>query len=69
MVKKVKSKYWQHTHKYDICIPNSVKEAYGIDEETWNTLCCDAISLEMPKIICSLQEHEGTVKELGDNDY
>ena len=31
IISKLKSKYWQRTHKYGIRIPKSVKEAYQID--------------------------------------
>ena len=32
MISKLKSKYWQRTHKYGIKIPKSVKVAYKLDE-------------------------------------
>ena len=35
---KLKSKYWQQMHKYEILLPNSVKEAYELDEENNNNL-------------------------------
>ena len=38
MISKMKSKYWQRTHKYGIKIPKSVKEAYKFDEENGNKL-------------------------------
>ena len=34
ILKKVKSKYWQRSHKYGIRVPKSVEEAIKIDEET-----------------------------------
>jgi hypothetical protein len=33
IIKKVKSRYWQRTHKYGIVIPKSVDEALHIDKE------------------------------------
>lgn len=41
ILKKVKSKYWQRTHKYGILIPKSVKDAYAADlvsngDNLWN---------------------------------
>ena len=35
---KVKSKYWQRTHKYGIRLPKSVKETYESDAENKNNL-------------------------------
>ena len=32
---KVKSKYWQRTHKYGIWIPKSVEEASAIDKSAF----------------------------------
>ena len=33
ILQKVKSKYWQRTHKYGVKIPKSVEEAHHIDKE------------------------------------
>ena len=38
ILRKVKSKYWEKTHKYRIRIPKNVKEAQEIDAEKKNTL-------------------------------
>ena len=37
-ISKVKSKYWERTHKYGIRIPKTIKEALEIDEENSNRL-------------------------------
>ena len=50
ILKKIKSKYWQRSHKYGIRIPKSVQEALKIDEETNTTYWRDAIEDEMRKI-------------------
>ena len=50
ILSKLKSKYWQRTHKYGIELPKSVKEAYAIDKRNKNTLWRDAIEMEMKKI-------------------
>ena len=50
ILKKVKSKYWQRSHKYGIRVPKSVEEALKIDEETHTTYWRDAIEEEMRKI-------------------
>ena len=50
IIQKVKSKYWQHTHKYGIQIPKSVKEALEIDKENGDHIWRDSIAEEMNKI-------------------
>ena len=64
ILSKVKSKYWQRTHKYGIRIPKSVREAYEIDRENNNTYWHDAIQQEMPKIINSVEEFDGKIEDL-----
>ena len=49
IIKKVKAKYWQTTHKFGIRLPKTVEEALRIDEENGNTLWRDAIEKEMRK--------------------
>ena len=56
ILSKVKSKYWQRTHKYGICIPKSVEEAYHIDRENGNRLFTDAISEEIVKVRGAIEE-------------
>ena len=43
IIQKIKSKYWQRSHKYGIRIPKSVGEAHEIDKSNGNTLWADAI--------------------------
>lgn len=43
IVKKIKSKYWQRTHKYDIRAPRSIKEAKEIDDEKDDTRWMDSV--------------------------
>lgn len=50
IISKVKSKYWQRTHKYGIRIPKSVKEAFEIDKANGNTYWEDAIKKEMANV-------------------
>ena len=50
IILKIKSKYWQRTHKYGIRIPKSVKQALQIDRENKNTYWQDAINLEMKNV-------------------
>ena len=50
IISKIKSKYWQRTHKYGIRVPKSVEEAIDIDREEGNSLWADAIEEEMKKV-------------------
>ena len=50
IISKLKSKYWERTHKYGMRVPKRVDEAYEIDKENGDTLWADAIAEEMPKI-------------------
>jgi hypothetical protein len=64
ILKKIKSKYWQRTHKYGVLIPKSVKQAYEIDEANGDTVWRDAINKEMPKIVNAVAVHDGDPSEL-----
>ena len=64
MIKKVKSKYWQRSHKYGIRIPKDIKEAKDIDESNGDTQWQDAIAKEMQQIMSALSEHEGSTDDL-----
>ena len=64
IIQKIKSKYWQRTHKYEIRIPKTVKEANDCDKENSNTMWSDTIKKEMPKIVAAMEEHEGDVQQL-----
>jgi hypothetical protein len=63
IVSKVKSKYWQRTHKYGIRIPKTIKEALKIDAENSNSLWWDAIVLEMSKIRLAFEEFGGELTQ------
>ena len=58
IIKKVKSKYWQRTHKFGIQIPKSVNEAKKIDAANGNTLWWDAICQEMANVRVAFEEQE-----------
>ena len=55
---KLKSKYWERTHKFGICIPKSIKEAIEIDKQNGNTLWQDAIAEEMAKVRVAFELYE-----------
>ena len=64
IIKKIKSKYWQRSHKYGIWIPKSVKEAYEIDKANGDNIWTAAIQKEMPKIIDAVAVYDGDPKHL-----
>ena len=59
----MKSKYWERTHKYGVCIPKNAKEAKLIDAENGNTLWQDGITMEMKNNRIAFQEYEGNPEE------
>ena len=61
---KVKSKYWERTHKYGIHIPKTVKEAMGIDEANGNHLWGDVIEMEMKNNRVAFEEYTGEISKL-----
>ena len=64
ILSKVKSKYWQRTHKYGIRVPKNVNEAYEIDKENGDTLWTDAIKEEMVKIKNAVRKYNGDPSDL-----
>ena len=64
IIAKVKSKYWQRTHKYGIRVPKSVEEALRIDEENGNHLWREAIEEEMKKIKEAFKKYNGDPRSL-----
>lgn len=61
---KLKSKYWDRTHKYGIRVPKSVKQAKEIDAENGDTLWMDAIRMEMKNAMIAFEEYDGDVRDL-----
>ena len=64
IISKVKSKYWQKTHKYGIRVPKNAHEAWKIDAEDENTLWQDAISMEMKNNRIAFEDFDGDIKDL-----
>ena len=56
VLSRVKSKYWQQTHKYGIRLPKSVKEAYVLDEENKNKLWRKGIKEDMETLNTEIAE-------------
>ena len=64
IVSKVKSKYWERTHKYGIRIPKTVQEAYAIDAENGDSYWTEVIREEVAKIKGAVRVHNGPVEKL-----
>jgi hypothetical protein len=58
IISKIKSKYWQRSHKYGIQMPKSPKEAYTLDKQNGNTLWLDGTEEEKKKVLVSFKESE-----------
>jgi hypothetical protein len=50
LINKVKSRYWQRTHKYGIVVPKLVDEALCIDKEMGTEFWMKALEKEMKNI-------------------
>ena len=64
IIKNIKPKYIQRTHKYGIRGPKSVKEAQEVDKQNCNTLWMDSVRLEMTNNRIAFVTYEGDVKDL-----
>ena len=51
IISKIKSRYWEQTHKYGIRVPKSVDDAIRIDKESGTDFWERAINKEMKKVI------------------
>ena len=64
IIQKIKSKYWQRTHKYGIKIPKNIAEAERIDKENGNHLWMDSIRLEMKNNRVAFETYNGNIADL-----
>jgi hypothetical protein len=64
IIAKVKSKYWQRTHKFGIKIPKTVQEALQFDKENGNNLWWEAICKEMKNVRPAFEKWEKSPGEL-----
>lgn len=64
IISKIKSKYWQKTHKYGLRIPKNVDEAKTIDKENGNTMWMDSVKLEMKNNRVAFETYEGNTDDL-----
>ena len=64
IISKMKSKYWDRSHKYGFRIPKSVAEAIQLDKEEGHNLWYEAIQEEMKKIVAAFEQFDGDPSEL-----
>ena len=64
IIDKVKSKYWERTHKYGIRVPKTVKEALEIDQVNGDSKWWDAICTEMKNVRVAFEIYEGKIQDL-----
>ena len=64
IIAKVKSKYWQRTHKYGVQMPKTVRQAIELDNKNGNTLWWDALMKEMRNVRPAFEVYEGDVSKL-----
>jgi hypothetical protein len=64
ILSKIKSKYWERTHKFGIKIPKTVAQAQAIDKENGDTLWWDSIVMEMKNVRPAFERWEKTEGEL-----
>ena len=64
IISKIKSKYWQRTHKYGVHDPKNVEEAKQVDEENGNREWQDAISMEMKNNRVAFETYDGDPEDL-----
>ena len=64
IISKVKSKYWQRTHKYGVRVPKNIAEAKAIDAANKNTLWMDAVAQEMTNNRVAFQTYDGNPDDL-----
>jgi hypothetical protein len=70
IIKKVKAKYGQTSHKFSIRVPKSVDQALRLDKENRNTLWYDAIQKEMGNVQVAFKvDNNVTVEQARSNKH
>ena len=64
IISKLQKKYWRTTHKFGIEVPNTIKRAYEIDEETGTDFWRKATAKEMLKVKVAYEENEATPEQV-----
>jgi hypothetical protein len=63
IISKLKSRYWQTTHKFGIQLPHSVEEALNIDKMTKLSFWRNAIDKEMKNMRPAFERWDGTLEQ------
>ena len=58
IISKIKTKYWQRTHKYGIRVPKSTEEAAELDKKNGNMMWMDAVRQEMSNNRVAFETYE-----------
>jgi Reverse transcriptase (RNA-dependent DNA polymerase). len=64
---KIKSKYWHIAHKFGICVPKTVEEAYELDRQTGTDFWRKAIKRELSKVRVAFKKLSVTPEEMRNN--
>ena len=64
ILSKLKSKYWEHIHKFGIYIPKTIQEAIAINKENGNRSWQDIIAEEMAKVRVAFELYEDSLQKL-----
>jgi hypothetical protein len=65
IIRKVKSRYWERTHKFGIEMPKSVPGALAIDRRNGNSLWRNAIEKEMKNVMAAFEFKDDDVMPIG----
>jgi hypothetical protein len=63
IISKLRSKYWQKTHKYGIRVPRSINEAKEIDIKNVDNRWMDAVRLEMENVRVTFEIYNGDTND------
>ena len=63
IILKVRSKYWNTSHKLTILVPNTVKEAYEIDRKVGTNVWNKAIKQEMDNLRIAFKKFDSVTPD------
>jgi hypothetical protein len=66
IIAKLKSKYWQRTHKYGTRVPRLIDKAQQIDTDNGDSRWMEAVGLEMKNVRIAFEVYQGDTDELTD---
>ena len=64
IIPKIKSLYWQITHRYGVKLPKTTTEALAFDKENGNTLWWEAIYSEIRNVRITFEEFDRPLAEI-----